>query len=285
MQSKYHMIEKFSKNLSDVPTGREMLVVFALWLGVMLGLGYMASSENSAHAETREPPLISEISRKGAGDDRPSPVAVVRPVEKKDVELLPPEDSMCLPPKSAPPSHVGVLLQEPPSKEERVFVETQIERCKRDVRLVADPFLVLAVLRLEGELGVPPEARGILGSVWCMEAAMRLEGKEGGPVRGDYHGGVAMAHGPAQLWPWHREWCGLTEGGADDLTASLSCYWQRVVERREKRAMHCEDSWRVGEALAANGPKYKNWGCKAKSSHWRELERWTEKSEDVIIVE
>jgi hypothetical protein len=283
MQSKYHMIEK-RKCLEDVPTGREMFVIFALWLAAMLGLGYMALNENAARAETRDPPLISEISRKG-GADRLPPIAAVRKIEKKDTKLLSPEDSMCLFPSPTPPSHIGVLLQEPINDEERALVEVQINRCKRDVRGVADPFLVLAVLRLEKELDVPPEARGILGSVWCIEAAMRVEGKEGGPVRGDYHGGTAMAHGPAQLWPWHRDWCGLTDGGADDLVASLTCYWQRVVDRREKRAMNCEDSWRVGEALAANGPKYKSWGCKAKSSHWRELERWTEKSEDVIIAE
>lgn len=283
MQSKYHMIEK-RKNLNDIPSGREMLVIFVLWLAAMLGLGYMVSNENSARAESREPPLIGEFSRKGDDIVKPSPAAV-RLQEKKDTVLLSPEESMCLPPTATPPSHIGVLLQEPPDEEERTSVETQIDRCKRDVKGVADPFLVLAVLRLEDELGVPAEARGILGSVWCMEASMKLEGRDGGPVRGDFHGGTAMAHGPAQLWPWHRDWCGLTDGGADDLLASLTCYWQRVVDRREKRAMNCKDSWRVGEALAANGPKYKSWGCKAKSSHWRELERWTEKPEDVIFVE
>lgn len=280
MQSKYHMIEKFSKNLGDVPTGREMLVVFLLWLGVMLGLGYMASEDNSARAESHEPPIIGDVVRA----ERPDSASPTRPM-KKDVTLLSPGESMCLPPEPTPPDHIGVLLQEPISDEERSMVEAQISLCKRDVKNVADPFLVLAVLRLEDELDVPPEARGILGSVWCLEASMKLEGREGGPVRGDYHGGVAMAHGPAQLWPWHRNWCGLTDGGADDLTASLTCYWQRVVERREKRAMGCKNSWQVAEALAANGPRYKSWGCKAKSSHWRELERWTEKSEEVIIAE
>jgi hypothetical protein len=275
---KYHMIEK-RKDLGPEMSGYQMLFVFVLWLAAMVGLGMMSACESVGRASPGNPPPILEISKKVRAE------SVVPHPPKPVVKLLSPEESMCLPPHPMPVSHIGVLLQEPPSEEERSFVETQIDRCKRDVRSVADPFLVLAVIRLEGELGVPEEARGILGSVWCMEAAMRVEGREGGPVRGDFHGGTAMAHGPAQLWPWHRDWCGLTDGGADDLVASLTCYWQRVVDRREKRALGCPDSWRVGEALAANGPRYKSHGCKAKSSHWKELERWQENSESVIIVE
>jgi hypothetical protein len=87
-----------------------------------------------------------------------------------------------------------------------------------------------------------------------------------------------MAHGPAQLWPWHRAWCGLSEAGADDVFAALTCYWQRVVDRHAKVST-CRDSWRVAEALTANGPRYQRLGCKAESKHWHELMRWRESSQ------
>jgi hypothetical protein len=90
-------------------------------------------------------------------------------------------------------------------------------------------------------------------------------------MRGDVRHGIAQAHGPLQLWPWHRAWCGLSAGGADDIDAAARCYWSRVEDRRQARALDCADSWRVGEALAANGPAYLPHGCAATSSHWRQM--------------
>ena len=171
------------------------------------------------------------------------------------------------------PTLLGVLLEDSPTEAERAQVEAQIGGCRRQVRQVADPWLVLAVLRYEDALGVPPEARGILGAVWCIEGAMRSQAASGGPLRGDVRNGRAMAHGPAQLWPWHRAWCGLTELGADDLFAALGCYWQRVEDRRA-RADGCAEPWREAEALTANGPRYVAQGCAARSGHWREMEAW-----------
>ena len=268
MNSKYHMIEKCSRDLGDVPTGREMLVIFAIWFAVMFGLAMSTGCSSDARAELRDPPVILGILTKDRVASPKSPKLYVR---QKPVD---PATVTCFSPEGPVPDRTGVLLQDPPTDEERRMIEIQLEHCKRDVRGVADPFLMLAVLRFEEEIGVPDEARGILNAVWCIEAAMKLEDKDGGPIRGDWHGGHANAHGPAQLWSWHRNWCGLAEGGADDLYASLGCYWQRAEDRREKRAMGCIDTWRVGEALAANGIKYKPHGCKAQSSHWKEMKKW-----------
>lgn len=261
MQSKYHMIEKRSKrDLNDSPKAYETLALLTIWLTTMFVLGMHAAC-SSANARESIPQI--EL--------------------RYNVLESHSEDLMCTSPQGPFPDHLGLLMSEVPTPEESEIVSRQINLCRRDVETVADPYLVLAVLRLEDQLGVPPEARGILASVWCIEASMKMEGRNGGPIRGDYHHGVARAHGPAQLWAWHRNWCGLTEGGADDLVASLTCYWQRAVDRREKRALDCEHSWRVGEALAANGPRYKRQGCKAKSVHWEEMESWLASGDENFI--
>jgi hypothetical protein len=170
------------------------------------------------------------------------------------------------------------LLGEPATHGEWRLVTDLIDGCVSEGRTswrLVDPLDVLAVLRLEEHLGVPWEARGILVSVWCMEASMLRFGRGGGPIRGDFHRGVARAHGPAQLWPWFRAWCGLPRGGADDLLGGLTCYWSRVVDRHHYRdAARCPEPWAVAEALAANGPRYLPMGCRAASSHWRVLTAW-----------
>jgi hypothetical protein len=170
------------------------------------------------------------------------------------------------------------LLSFPASSGEWRTVYSWIDGCVEIGRVkysMVDQLDVLAVLRLEDYLGVPWEARGILASVWCMEASMLKTGRGGGPVRGDWHNGVARAHGPAQLWPWFRNWCGLGPRGADNLFGALTCYWSRMVDRfHHRNASRCGHPWRVAEALAANGPRYLNAGCDAESSHWRQMLRW-----------
>lgn len=170
-------------------------------------------------------------------------------------------------------THYVSLLQDPATELEERTVLAQIAACPRGgVDRVADPFYVLALLRLESDLGVPEEASGILSAVWCIEAAMRLESYDGSDIRGDPRGLKKMAHGPMQLWPRMRSLCGLTDGGADDLFASATCYWQRVAVRQESTSQKCKNnSWQVAEALVANTPKYARNGCAAESAHWRVL--------------
>jgi hypothetical protein len=237
-------------------TNRELGWAVGIWLVGIVAL--MMWSDCRVRAEP--PPIIREMV------SRPRQTAPTMPRPVMD-------GGVCQWPEGPSPTLLGVLLEELPTEAERQVVETQIARCKRDVVTVADPWLVLAVYRYEDLLGVPDEARGILGAVWCIEAAMRTQSADGEAIRGDWQDGRAMAHGPAQLWPWHRAWCGLTEAGADDVFAALGCYWQRVVDRHPK-ASRCADAWRVAEALTANGPRYQREGCRAESKHWRELMRW-----------
>jgi hypothetical protein len=171
------------------------------------------------------------------------------------------------------------LLSEPMTSFEFENVIIQIENCKRKVKLTASVDDVLLLYRWEDYLGIPFEYRGILGAVWCWESAMRTKSRTGGLIRGDYHGGVSMAHGPFQLWPWHRSWCGIEKsGGADNLLVASWCYWKRVLDRLDYRVTRekwdCEHPIRVAEALTANGPFYIKKRCSAASMHWAEWEKW-----------
>lgn len=190
------------------------------------------------------------------------------------------------------PTHFAVLMAEPATEGESRMVETQVQKCFRGHTKDADPFLVLALYRYEEDVGVPAEARGIFGAIWCTENALRMRSpRTGGPIRGDWEGGWSGAHGPFQLHSWAQDSdkCGLTpppdckkndcfkEGGRDDLFASAACWWSRVLFRLETpfvQSLKCKNPWPLAEALVANQGKYGADGCKAKSQHWVELQRW-----------
>lgn len=252
--------------MNRTATAKEVCIVAGIWLGTMVILAHLPD----CHALAEPPPIIEPMRSSPQSESSSPQSARGAPPNPRE---LPPIGGMCEMPSGPSPTMLGVLLEEPATEYERQVVETQIDRCVRDVRTVADPWLVLGLYRFEEVLGVPEEARGILGAVWCIEAAMRIEAAGGGAIRGDIRDGQAMAHGPVQMWPWMREWCGLTDAGVDDLWASMACYWQRVEDRMGK-ASGCAEPWRVAEALTANGMRYQHHGCKAESSHWRELERW-----------
>jgi hypothetical protein len=238
-----------------------------LILAAMTAMMGIATHDGAARAESpppNSPPAIDMRSlERGPRPPRPKPVArVERP-------------AMCLPPEGPWPNEEGALLEAPPTPQESREVARQIARCLRSVGAVADPWKVLALWRLEAVLGVPHEARGILGATWCVEGAMRDEAPAGGPIRGDLLDGEPLAYGPLQGHWWLWEWCGLRTSAADDLLVAARCYWARVEDRHARLAGRCgKDGWRVAEALTANGPKYQLYGCEAESAHWRELMTW-----------
>lgn len=167
---------------------------------------------------------------------------------------------------------ITVDLTEPPSYEERVMVDSLRDACRHDGAHV-DPWGLLGLLRIEEGLGVPEHARGLLGAVWCVEAGMRTETRSGGPIRGDWREGVAMAHGPMQLWPVTLHACRAQEGAADSLEFSARCWVARIVATLPKARRLCPDgdSWAVAEAAVSNVRKYQ-WRCDARSQHWQLME-------------
>lgn len=169
------------------------------------------------------------------------------------------------------PDRLGVLIEAPPTREERTRVVAAIDTCGQTSRAVADPWLVLALGRLEDMRGVPVEARGILAGVWCVEASMRTEAARGGPVRGDIRDGVATAHGPMQQQSWMHAWCGMSSAGADDLLAAGDCWLLRVESLLDAAREECgaANAWRVAEAMTSNPRKYGHRKCAARTSkHW-----------------
>lgn len=161
-----------------------------------------------------------------------------------------------------PPTHLGVLLMDAATPDESAEVTFQIQQCSRRVTRVADPFMVLALLRLEQDLGAP---KGVLASAWCWETAMRPV-----PVRGD----AGASHGFFQMQGWFWDACGLpmVDRVTLDLPMAATCYFSRVQQYLDDGK--CPGNVTRAEALAANGPKYASHGCKAKSLHAAELARW-----------
>lgn len=164
------------------------------------------------------------------------------------------------------PTHLGVLLLEPASPSESAAVERALAKCSRGVPRDVDPFLLLGLLRLESDLGVPREARSILLAAWCSEAAFRPA-----PRAGD----LGQSHGPLQMMSWFPAWCGLYPDGRLDLLVAASCYWSRVEHYLADGK--CPGNVVRAESMAANGMRYAPWKCSARSAHWLELQRWAVK--------
>jgi hypothetical protein len=166
-------------------------------------------------------------------------------------------------------SELAQLMQEPPSLVERAAVDALRSACRHDGAHV-DPWHVLALHRLEEVLGVDEWRPGLLGAVWCVEAGLRTESRKGGPIRGDYREGVAMAHGPLQLWPGTIAACRGSNGAADDIVWSARCWVARVEATIPKASRACPDGdwYGVAEAAVSNVRKYQ-WRCDARSEHWR----------------
>lgn len=227
-------------------------------------------------ARAESPPMIdtSNLRVRTQTIDVPRPTPETPTADTTD--RSPPPAPSCDLPTGPWPSEEGALLEAPITVDERNQVALQIARCSRSVHRVADPWRVLALYRLEKQLGVPDDLRGIFGAIWCIEGAMRSEASAGGPIRGDLdERGRAMALGPFQGHGWLWKWCGLDVEAADDLYQAARCYWSRVADRYAALAGRCgKKDWRVAEALTANGRKYAPEGCKAVSGHVRELDGW-----------
>jgi hypothetical protein len=181
------------------------------------------------------------------------------------------------PPRVRPPITLDEILLYPETPEEETVVSFQLAACVRGSSPSASRRLVLALWRLEGILGVPREARGLLGAVWCWETGFSTE-----PPVGDN----GRSHGPFQMMGWFWNWCGHPIGRPDgtylppkalrrtthDIVLAASCYWARVKHYLDD-GLCPGNVWRA-EAMAAHGPKYKSKGCAAESLHSLELTRW-----------
>lgn len=250
----------------DKLTGYSRINPISCTVIILLALPLATHCVSDALAEP-PPPTIREIRRAPKLEALREEPALVKAAAGSEPGIGP----MCIA-EYMPPTHMGVLLEEAPSEEERIVVERAISKCERDVQTVADPWKVLALHRLEKDLGVPKEVESLLIATWCWEGAMRSDK----PIRGDFHGGMAHSFGPFQMQAWFWGWCNLPTAPIvyDDLTIAATCYWSRVQEVASRMDCPAKDVWPAAEAMAANGMKYKHYGCKARSKHWKELEAW-----------
>ncbi len=239
-----------------------MIVCVVLGFLLLCFLGGYGRAQDRTHL----PPIITEIRGR-----------VTVPIQQDHPEQHPdarPEDGpMCLPPQPVVwdgpwPTHAAVLTMEPATPEESREVSLQLNSCARGRAKEADPLLILALLRLERDLGVPSGARGILGATWCWESALRPKPRVGDEGR---------SHGPFQMMGWFYAWCGLpaVDHVMYNIPVSATCYWSRVQHYLDDGK--CPGNVARAEAMAANAMKYKHRGCKAKSRHFEELERWRSK--------
>lgn len=159
----------------------------------------------------------------------------------------------------------GPLLEVEDDIQERLEVERHLANCSRASGR-SDPWMVLALVRLERELGAPT---GLISAVACWETGYTHG------ARGDWRDGRARAHGVLQLHGWWRAWCGWKPGARDNVEAAARCYWSRVEHYlAQARVAECNRPVVVAEAMAANGVKYAAWGCAARSRHVEEWEGW-----------
>lgn len=174
-----------------------------------------------------------------------------------------------------PPTYMGVLLEETASEQERIALNKAITTCNsigRASEKTTDPYLGLALLRLEKELDTPP---GLLLSTWCIEVSMKDKGRHDGLFYGDILNGVYRASGPFQLHEnvWNNS-CNGTSDAPHDLLWAARCYYSRVLEASEKakKMTSCKKGFlHIGEAAISNIRKY-GWSCNAKSKHWKLME-------------
>lgn len=165
-------------------------------------------------------------------------------------------------PVDGPMCEVPLELDHDDDIAERLLVERYLAECSRTGPR-SDPWLVLRVVRVEAALGIPS---GLLAAVVCWETGYTHD------ARGDWQDGHARAHGHAQMHGWWMGWCGLSEGARDDVDAALRCYWRRVEHYLADGV--CAGNLARAEAMAANGPRYLPWSCRARSEHWLEWARW-----------
>jgi hypothetical protein len=163
------------------------------------------------------------------------------------------------------------LVAELPTETERTQVAAAIKLCSfRTTAELVDPWRVLALLRLEDILDIPDDVRGLLPAVWCIEASMRLQMRDGSPVRGDHRPGKGyISQGPFQMSETLRNVCGGTEGARHDLIWAARCWVANIYRVLPKAAAACpKKAWVHAEALIANPRVYRG-QCRIASKHYQ----------------
>ncbi len=268
-----------------------LALVIPLGITVFLAFVVAVVAHDCASSYARDgspPPLIQPMPRVR------TPAPDTRQPADPPAWAQPADGPMCLPEaeiEPPPATEFGLLVSGDISDQERAEVELWVSACKRFERTKnpwvksrslqdpPDPWKLLALVRLERDLGVPVAGRGILGAAWCWESAFRSA-----PRAGD----IGASHGPFQMQGWFWAKCGYN-GWTFDIVAAARCYWS--VADAYLNDGKCPGDWARAEAMAANGERYgalsrgqasffkdparkQRAYCNVRSRHYEELMRW-----------
>jgi len=157
-------------------------------------------------------------------------------------------------------------LYDPPTEEERSIVEVAMYNCDNAAARFAKPFLMLELVRVEEDFGVPDELRGITLAAWCGEAAYQLD-----RVVGD----DGEAIGILQLHPQLTALCGTPDLRHDPIASAQCWLWNlRRIYQKSSRMCRPKNAWKAAELWLSQGGKKSNYSCKRVSSHVARLEQW-----------
>lgn len=172
---------------------------------------------------------------------------------------------------TAPPPESGptTAMYGPPSDDERRLLYMAMHHCDNAAFRYAKPFLKLALLRLEREMGLPEELHGVTLAAWCGESAYQLD-----EIIGD--GGNAV--GILQMHATITLLCGPLELRSHPL-ATARCWLWNLARVQKKTVKRCGQrrSWKAAELWLSQGGAKSGYSCKQVSGHVARLERWQRK--------
>lgn len=165
--------------------------------------------------------------------------------------------------------HAGMTegpLLDPATDEERRWIEVAMYHCDTAAPRYAKPFLMLELLRIEREFGIPDELRGVTLATWCGEAAYQV-----GDIVGD--GGAAV--GIFQLHPPITRLCGSPDLRHDPIASAHCWLWnlERVYAKARRRCP-TKHAWAAAELWLSQGGLKSNYSCTRVSGHVARLRVW-----------
>lgn len=142
--------------------------------------------------------------------------------------------------------------------------------------------MLLKMLRIEADQGLPEHVRGITVAIACVEA--KYNPKAEGDHKFSKDGKSPMAIGLFQMWPF---WKSVYKVDRRDPYAATKVWLSFVKDRLAYVERTCkpkseEQKWASAVAYSMMGPGKR---CRQKSSHHRLLDKWHSSMDDEAATE